>query len=263
MADNDQNNDEYKFSELDSLDNESMGDSEQQIGGVNTKGSGSFNEKKDVRRNALIVVGLIIFALVMYKFIGYLFSGKSEQVKPDIPTVANITPKAPTTIQPTPVSIKEPQPVVPAVDPELKQKIAAIEITQQTFKSEVVSVGGQVRNLNDNINNLNTQITRLNQMIESLSNQVSRQSEEIKILRVCNRPKPVKPITKHHIQRVIYYIKAVIPGRAWLIGSNGSTLTVREGTNIPGYGVVRLIDSLQGRVLTSSGQVIKFSQDDS
>ncbi|HAF87135.1 MAG TPA: type IV secretion protein IcmG, partial [Legionellales bacterium] len=60
-----------------------------------------------------------------------------------------------------------------------------------------------------------------------------------------------------------YYIKAVIPGRAWLIAANGSTLTVSEGTNIKGYGMVKLIDSTQGRILTSSGRVIRFSQQDS
>ena len=72
----------------------------------------------------------------------------------------------------------------------------------------------------------------------------------------------------HHINKpsappIHYYIQAVIPGRAWIIATNGSTLTVREGTNIAGYGIVRLIDPLDGRIVTSSGQIIRFSQEDS
>jgi len=60
-----------------------------------------------------------------------------------------------------------------------------------------------------------------------------------------------------------YFLQAIIPGRAWLISTNGDTVTVREGTRISSYGVVRFIDAKRGRVLTSSGQVIRFSQEDS
>jgi intracellular multiplication protein IcmG len=60
-----------------------------------------------------------------------------------------------------------------------------------------------------------------------------------------------------------YNIQAVIPGRAWLIATNGATLTVSQGTAIPGYGIVKLIDPVQGKVTTSSGQIIRFSQEDS
>ena len=62
---------------------------------------------------------------------------------------------------------------------------------------------------------------------------------------------------------VYYYIQAVIPGRAWLVSSQGLTITVREGTSVPGYGIVKLIDPNQGRILTSSGRTITFSQQDS
>ena len=58
-------------------------------------------------------------------------------------------------------------------------------------------------------------------------------------------------------------MQAVIPGRAWLIANNGSTITVREGTPIPGYGIAKIIDPIKGRVMTSSGKEIRFSQDDS
>ena len=62
---------------------------------------------------------------------------------------------------------------------------------------------------------------------------------------------------------MLYYIQAVIPGRAWLIATNGSTLTVREGSTIPGYGIVRKIDPNLGKVFMSTGKVIRFSQLDS
>ena len=262
MADNDKNDDEYKFAELDSLGNETMGDNEPGSNGSMSSGQGSFSGKKDIKRNALIVVGFIICALVMYKFIGFIFLKKPTSVKP---TTAPITQEAPKSAQAeiTPAPIEQIKPVVQQIDTELKQKISAVEIAQQSLRSDVNSLSDQVGNVNSTINNLNTQMTKFTQLIGDLSNQVSKQSEEIQLLRIRTQPKVIKPVVKQNIQHINYTIQAVIPGRAWLIGSNGSTLTIREGTKIAGYGVVKLIDSMQGRVLTSLGQVIKFSQEDS
>ena len=271
MVDNDQDNDEYRFAELDSLDGGSMGDNESGSGGSKPPPQGSPGPKKDIRRNALIAVGLIVFAMVMYKFIGGMMSGKSSSV----PAKGSITPApiaeiTPAAIAPQPIQQEQPiqqpvQPVVQESDPGLKQKVASIEATQQSVQSEVNSMNDQVGNVNSNVNNLSAQITKLNQMISDLSSQVSKQSEEINMLMVRSKPKPVRRIvsTRHVGEVINYYINAVIPGRAWLIGTNGSTLTVREGTKIAGYGVVKLIDSMEGRVLTSSGRVIRFSQEDS
>ena len=58
-------------------------------------------------------------------------------------------------------------------------------------------------------------------------------------------------------------LQAIIAGRAWLVCSNGETLTVRQGTQVYNYGEVRYIDAISGQVLTSSGQTITFSQEDS
>lgn len=269
MADNDQNNDEYKFAELDSMDNEAMGD-EPGLNNPSSAGARS-SENKNVKRNALIVLGVIILAMATYKIVGWMYSGNSNVTanQTTITPVAQITPQpVQTVITPTPTLTTDPQPVQQTVanttDPDLKQKVSDIEASQQSVRAEVSSVGEQVGVVNNNINNLNTQIANLNQTIGNLSNQVAKQSEEINILMARSKPKPIKQIQPNiRAPRIIYYIQAVIPGRAWLIASNGSTLTVREGTRIAGYGSVKLIDSIQGRVLTSSGQVIRFSQEDS
>lgn len=274
MADNDQDNDEYKFAELDSLDNEPMGDSDSNVKGTTSSEQKNYPGQKDIKRNALIAVGLIILAMVMYKLIGYMyFSGTSEPVAPktSVPPITQVTPTQPTpsqpattTVTPVPVQqIQQVQPVSSQVEQELATKVSSIELSQQSLRSEISAVSQQIGVINNNINNLNAQIANLNQVIGTLSNQLAKQSEVISVLMVrTQRPKP-KPVVRFVPQRITYYIQAVIPGRAWLIGSNGSTITVRDGTKIAGYGVVRLIDSIQGRVLTSSGQVIRFSQDDS
>src|SRR5687768_13117994 len=98
MAEHDQDNDEYKFAELDSMDNDPMSDSAQN----NSSGQNQPSEKKDIKRNALIVIGVVILAMVLYKFIGYMFfSGSTEPVstKTNVPPVTQVTPQpVPTTV---------------------------------------------------------------------------------------------------------------------------------------------------------------------
>ena len=283
MADNDQN-DEYKFAELDSLENESLETSEFDTKSSTPAAPDGQGPKKNITRNALVVVGVIVFIMLMYKFIGGMFSKSTstptkENVNPA--PMAEVTPPPPQLqpqpqLQTTPTQIpQEPIQPQPTVQPQapaaqenntaLQQKVASIEASQQTVQSEVSSMSQQVGNVNNNVNALNAQITKLNQMISVLNNQVTKQSEIINVLMERTKPKPVKRVVRVRdvVPQIIYYINAVIPGRAWLIGTNGSTLTVREGTKIAGYGTVRLIDSMQGRVLTSSGRVIRFSQEDS
>lgn len=271
MAENDQN-DEYKFVELDGLENSMMDEPETK----SSAGSSSFarsagTSKKDIKRNALIAFGVVILAMVLYKLFGYLFFQKTDEIAMETPTpvvTQPVTEPLPQPVQPvveaTPVVTPQPQPVLAADNSELNKKVAAIELAQENVRSEVSTVGQQVNSVNNNVQNLNSQIASLNQVINNLSTQLAKQTEEIDLLMARTQPKRVvKAVSKPAAARLVYYIQAVIPGRAWIIASNGSTLTVREGTKIAGYGVVKLIDPLDGRVVTSSGQVIRFSQEDS
>ncbi|CAM4504889.1 MAG: hypothetical protein LEGION0403_FIIPPAGN_01919 [Legionella sp.] len=275
MAENDQN-DEYKFDEYESYDNEST-DNAGSSSSPQPPGKSPKGPNKDVRRNALIAVGVVIAAMVGYKVVGGIFSGKSTTEKgaalPPAP-VAAIAPQQQIQpmpqLQPQPTQQLAPQPVqqptLPvAQDAALKQQVESIVTNQQNVQSQVSSMNEQVGNVNNNVNNLSAQITQLNQTITDLTNQLNKQSEVIAVLMERTKPKVVRRVLppQRYGHANIYYINAVIPGRAWLIGTNGSTLTVREGTKIAGYGVVKLIDSMDGRVLTSSGRTIRFSQDDS
>jgi intracellular multiplication protein IcmG len=260
MAEHDQNNDDYKFEEYDSLGNEFSEPKEETTPAATSRLPDA--SPTDVRRNALIVLGLVIFGYLLYKIIGNLFFTKVEPVKPSIPPVTQVAPQ-PQPIQQPVVPVIQPQPDNTAAFNDIKQKVAAIEVSQQSTKTDLSNVSGQVSSMSATINTLNSQIDKLNQTIADLSNQVSKQSMEINELIAKKKPKPVKRVFKASAPINRYHIQAIIPGRAWLIATNGSTLTVREGSTIAGYGVVKLIDAIQGRVLTSSGRVIKFSQTDS
>jgi intracellular multiplication protein IcmG len=273
MVDNEQNNDEYKFVELDALDGDSMGEleTEPQEGEEPSAQKPSSSGNINIRRNAIIVVVVVVIGMLTYKIFGHKIYKKTGDTLPKVaqpvaqiqkPPVNSIVTQTPVQ-QPMPV-VEPVQPVVLENNPELTRKVSAIELSQASVRTEVGAVSQQVNAVSNNINSLNNQIANLNQVITNLSGQLSKQTEEITLLMQRTQPKRVvKPVIKSIVQRITYTIQAVIPGRAWLIGSNGSTLTVREGSKVEGYGVVKLIDSIDGRVLTSSGQVIKFSQEDS
>lgn len=265
MADNDQYNDEYQFADLDATNLET---------GEETEGSGDSptisqgkplgTSDNNIKRKAVIVVVVVIVAMVIYKIVGSSVSHK--KVTPMITPVA-VTP-APA---PAPAPVVQPQPTLPVavaplpgVDNKFSQKLSDLESAQQSMHSDVAAVSDQLGGISNNVNAVIAKMSELNGIIVSLSAKVDQQSRELEALtirrqeasKVHYQVSKAPPYPKYHLQ-------AVIPGRAWLIATNGATLTVREGTVITGYGMVRLIDPSQGRVTTSSGQVIKFSQEDS
>lgn len=125
MAEHDQNNDEYKFAELDSYDMDQAGESDLDSQASYQSGKEGLTRKKDIKRNALIAIGVVIFIMVMYKIIGWMFfSDKSKQVtsQPAIPPVTQVaTPQPVQTIPTTPIQQVQPTTVVED-DSDLKKK---------------------------------------------------------------------------------------------------------------------------------------------
>lgn len=263
MADNDQYDDEYHFADLD------MGNPEtdETANSTETPMPMAGSNESNVKRNSLIVIAAVVVFLIFYKFTGSFFSN-TKQAQNDIVATPIIQPAPPPVVQQppaVPVSIIAPQPVqAPNQDTQqINQKIANLELTQEGLRSQVTAVSNQLGGINTNMNELSDKMAKLSQMVADLAEKVDKQTSEISLLMERTRPKPVPRIVQVRPARPVYFLQAVIPGRAWLISPNGSTLTVRVGTLLQGYGVVQSIDAIHGRVMTSSGQVIRFSQQDS
>lgn len=282
MADNDElnkdTNDEYQFSELDPLDSsmsEAEDSSEESQGSPRAKKLVSGTENH-VKRNALIAVGLFLVFMMGYKFVGaYLTGTKSEasDIKQTItPTPipvqqpAVVPSQIPTTpVQPSlPVSQSVSMPDSAGQYAEMKSNLSSLVVGQENINTQVATFNNQFEDVESKINQLTDQVSKLNQIITGLNDKLENQAKVIEHLSA----KQTNAVARQHRDRgerrvIRYYIQAVIPGRAWIVSQDGDTLTVREGSRVPGYGMVRLIDPNQGRVLTSSGLVIRFSQEDS
>jgi intracellular multiplication protein IcmG len=196
---------------------------------------------------------------------GSIFSDKKVTVKSTTPVMTAPAPVQSIPSTPTPVSVPAPAPKASDanVDIQINQKLSVLEVTQQGMRNDVSSVSSQIGGITTNLNTLVAKIAELEGIISSLNTKLDDQTRVIEQLTIRRTVKKAHYAPHKAVHYPKYFIQAVIPGRAWLIATNGATLTVREGTIIAGYGIVKLIDPNQGRITTSSGQIIRFSQQDS
>lgn len=282
MSDNEQySEDEYHFADNPEFGDSEQGDFIQENPSENTKTESSetvgpetnkrfdktammeWINKNTAIRNSLIAIGLIIAVLLLYKIMSGIFSGNDQSLPINQKSTQQTQPAMNSTLVQNPIVNTMP----PSVDEkQIKDELANVMQTQENMQSQVSSINTQLTGMSSNVNTVAEKMTLLAQQLEQLATAVHNQAQAIEVLTERTKPKviPIRPVIHRYAQPVMqYFVQAVIPGRAWLIATNGTTLTVREGSEIPGYGVVKYIDAIQGRVLTSSGRVIRFSQDDS
>jgi intracellular multiplication protein IcmG len=274
MADSDRNNDEYQFADLDAIVPETGGEPAEPEAGVaaDLAKPPSF-DKNIVFRKVLIALGVFVVVIILYKSIAAVFSDKKDTTKQDASTMAQVSTPPQPIIQAQPQQAPMPTQVAPmpssmsssgeGSNTELSKKLATVELNQQNMHTDVSNVSEQLNSMSENMNTLVSKLTELNTVVTSLNAKLEEQSQEIERLTVRRSIAKASHHSHKSVTHVKYYLQAVIPGRAWLMAKNGATLTVREGSAVPGYGTVRVIDPNQGRVSTSTGEVIRFSQEDS
>jgi intracellular multiplication protein IcmG len=145
-------------------------------------------------------------------------------------------------------------------------RIANIE---KNLQSNIESMQDKIAQLSSEVNTLATTNQALTQQMTDLASKLLVSQQALEELLAAKKALPVIPKSQanmkkalHKSESLAYFVQAVIPGRAWLINSQGGTLTVRVGSKVPGWGVVHRIDALQGRVTMSSGRIIAFTQAD-
>lgn len=266
MIDNDQNNEEYKLDDLDLLASEPEDQLQPEVDALSTSSEPVSDNptpfwQNPTLRNGVIAVGCLVLLVMCYQLISSFFSSKNP-AQNDITPVVVMKP-----------ALHVSQPVVRTFPDtqtdtsKLDKQLLAIVQDQSVMSSNIQTINGQMTTVSSSVSDIATKITELNNTILAMNEKMDAQSREIERLVAVKAKKRSMPGRKMngvgHEGPQIYSLQAVIPGRAWIMSNNGATLTVREGTTIAGYGVVKLIDPQQGRVVTSSGRTIRFSQIDS
>lgn len=141
-------------------------------------------------------------------------------------------------------------------DISTKQKLDVL--AERTEKNTI-----EIMRISDALTQNQGSFVGLNQSVKELSKAVqSLNSDMQKIIANTNKPKIVKKIKKNVPPSVMYRVKAIVPGMAWLESSNNKTIAVRVGQELSGYGTIRLISPNDGMVITSSGYVIQYGVND-
>lgn len=165
-------------------------------------------------------------------------------------------------VQPA-VQTPPPAPVAqqPVVDPQVVAAINGLKEDSLNNTNNVNQLQNQVQQLASALSQSRSQQQQLSQSVMLLATQVQQLNAQIKIL---SQPKPVKveapaPVVKKvEVPVITYQLRAVVPGRAWIVASDGQSQSVAVGDHVQQYGVVQTIDADAGVVITTSGKTIKF-----
>ena len=165
---------------------------------------------------------------------------------------------APAIDQPAAPAVVQAPIAQPVTDPQITDQLT--ELKQESINNSVATrqLQSQVLQLTNSLNQTRTNQQQLNQSLMVLVGQVQQLTSELKTL---SHPKPVKveaPAPKPVEKVITYQIRAVVPGRAWIVNSDGESQSVAIGDVVPQYGNVQSIDADTGVVITTSGKTIKF-----
>lgn len=134
---------------------------------------------------------------------------------------------------------------------ELKKKEAAqlakLQQQQQMSQTQLMNLRSQLTTLNSQISSVNQNLSTVSQNIQKIQSRQAREQAQ----KAAGHRREQKTVRQHKH----YFVDAVIPGRAWLKGEDGTTVTVAVGDKLPGYGTITEINPYSGVVMTSKGAI--------
>ena len=191
-------------------------------------------------KRVTLVVVIAVVALIAFKLLG---SRHHDNMAPTQPVVTK------------PVQ----QPVISSFSPRVVSELGSLKQDEQTSQSSIGQLQNQIQDLRDQLNQATTQQTQANQVMVALARQVKQLTE---VVQASTQKAPSKPAARKSKPPVVFHLKAIVPGRAWIISNDGLSESVAAGDTIPQYGTVQMVDANRGMVLTSSGKVIGYGSDD-
>lgn len=213
---------------------------------------------KKPRRNILIWIIAIVFSLlVVYKLFDIVFGGNGllhqarMAMKSRAQTPAEVSalpaPKALTTKADMLATLQAKQQAAAGAEKAqaMQQETTQLLQAQQTNQAQLQSLAGSVSAVKSGV-------TDLQETVKGLAVQV-HQTQSIQNAMLTAKSRAHKAQQRRIRLDKRYFVKAVIPGRAWLVGADGTALTVTVGDEVPGYGRVTAVDAYSGTVQTSSG----------
>ena len=109
---------------------------------------------------------------------------------------------------------------------------------------------------------MNDQLQQSNETNDQLKQAMVLLLQELRNLNDTVAKQAIVKTQKPHEPELVYAVRALVDGRAWIVGSNGLSQSVTVGDPIPGYGNVTAIEAARGAIVTTSGKVIRLGAND-
>jgi len=235
-----------------------------------------------IKTNLIYIIGgIAVGGFALYMIVGILFPATPQQQQPQHPqnhsfgmSVGTEHPKA------APQVHKVTHPALLANSYVMDQDdfTKLLQGFQGVVEKQTQLLSKQVATLRQSQNQINKKsadnIDTLAKRVDSITHNMSTLEHQIKVVNVSMQKQ------QHTINQVTVSLKetqqqlglliaqkaanmqkltlrAVVPGRAWLVDGAGNTVSVTIGDVLPYYGKVTKIDSDKGQVVMSSGYVFK------
>lgn len=219
-----------------------------------------------ILRVSLIVVLVLLLTAIIYRCSSNPLAEKTNQKMASIPVQHTSTKPQEVIISQVPTVTFAPksQPSTGGSDMTNSQ-FQRLEKANAELQSQIRDMSSQMTNLRNNVDtttaSLKVVAEQLAQLATTIGNEAQKTAGLADLIKQQKNPFSVAKMDLP-VPQLQCALQAIIPGRAWLLCSNGETLTVSQGTQVSNYGEIRYIDAQTGQVLTSSGQTITFSQED-
>lgn len=137
----------------------------------------------------------------------------------------------------------------------LKQNMAQLEANTHQNNAKLNGLSSAVGTMRDNIAIIDNNVRQVSDVLQQELAQVERIRQSL-----------VKPIKSRKIKQpklIKYYIRALVPGRAWIETADGRySKTIKVGDELNGYGAVDYILYKEGMILMSNGSYITYGDND-
>jgi len=141
---------------------------------------------------------------------------------------------------------------------QVQRQLSQMQETEADHTRQIQQVSNQLSSLSESVQSLDQSMQSMNQALRDVSAQLQSQQMSIASMKVKRQPKIVRRATQPVYQAPKWYVRAIIPGRAWLEQTNGRTVTVNVGDILRGYGRVNAISVITGTVKLSSGAILTY-----
>jgi intracellular multiplication protein IcmG len=229
---------------------------EAESSGASTEYGDDESKKSGINKVVLLPLLAILLAVIYTKFIAKKRDASADQLN-QVKVEKTVQPASKQKIVETKLEVSTPKldSVLNAANNSATSILEDKDLSE--LKDKVHGYDKKLGSVNVQMNEISLQLREMKGMVE-IVNQKFLAMERAKLAKVTKVKVKSKP--KFTLK---YTTRALIDGRAWLVSSDGTTLSVSVGDTLEGgYGKVVAILPIQGIVTTSSGKNISLGQND-